>query len=68
MLFIYDLGVVPHCRSCVSCNMAKLLSGLTEDIFSNPQHSYTQHLLAAEPKGAPPKTDDRRLLLCPAKI
>jgi peptide/nickel transport system ATP-binding protein len=25
----------------------------TEEIFTNPKHSYTQHLLASEPKGSP---------------
>jgi microcin C transport system ATP-binding protein len=28
-------------------------SGQTADIFANPQHAYTRHLLAAEPKGRP---------------
>jgi len=32
--------------------------GPTRQIFETPSHSYTQHLLAAEPKGAPPKSDD----------
>lgn len=27
--------------------------GKTADVFANPQHSYTQHLLASEPKGEP---------------
>ena len=31
--------------------------GRVEDIFRNPQHPYTQMLLAAEPKGAPPAAD-----------
>jgi microcin C transport system ATP-binding protein len=31
--------------------------GPTEDIFTSPQHSYTRHLLAAEPKGKPPEAD-----------
>ena len=28
------------------------------DLSTTPQHPYTRHLLAAEPKGDPPKTDD----------
>jgi microcin C transport system ATP-binding protein len=31
--------------------------GPTEEIFTKPQHEYTKHLLAAEPKGDPPKAD-----------
>jgi len=27
--------------------------GSTKDVFENPQHPYTQHLLASEPKGRP---------------
>jgi peptide/nickel transport system ATP-binding protein len=27
--------------------------GRTEEVFANPQHPYTQHLLASEPKGHP---------------
>jgi len=30
---------------------------VTADIFANPQHAYTRHLLAAEPKGKPPAAD-----------
>jgi microcin C transport system ATP-binding protein len=28
--------------------------GATDEVFSQPQHRYTKHLLAAEPKGDPP--------------
>jgi microcin C transport system ATP-binding protein len=31
--------------------------GATAEIFANPQHPYTKHLLAAEPRGSPPATD-----------
>ena len=26
----------------------------TAELFANPKHDYTKHLLAAEPKGTPP--------------
>jgi microcin C transport system ATP-binding protein len=32
-------------------------TGPTKEIFANPQHAYTKHLLAAEPKGRPPAAD-----------
>jgi peptide/nickel transport system ATP-binding protein len=31
--------------------------GRTADVFANPQHPYTQHLLASEPKGTPGPLD-----------
>ncbi|GHC67219.1 ABC transporter ATP-binding protein [Limoniibacter endophyticus] len=62
MLFItHDLGIVRRIadRVCVM-NKGKIVEhGPTEDIFANPQHPYTQHLLAAEPKGSPPAVDEQ---------
>src|SRR6185312_3802227 len=57
MLFItHDLGIVRKFadRVCVMTKGEIVESGLTRDIFANPQHAYTKHLLAAEPKGKPP--------------
>ena len=60
MLFItHDLGIVRRIadRVCVM-TMGKIVeTGPTKEIFENPQHEYTRHLLAAEPKGRPPVTD-----------
>jgi microcin C transport system ATP-binding protein len=60
MLFItHDLGIVRKMadRVCVMTNGEIVESGPTEEVFTNPQHDYTRHLLAAEPKGNPPKSD-----------
>ena len=60
MLFItHDLGVVRKIadRVCVMTQGKIVEHGPTEEIFENPQHEYTKHLLAAEPKGEPPVTD-----------
>jgi microcin C transport system ATP-binding protein len=57
MLFItHDLGIVRKIadRVCVMTNGKIVEAGPTREIFDNPQHEYTRHLLAAEPKGRPP--------------
>ncbi|MEM8551329.1 MAG: ABC transporter ATP-binding protein [Pseudomonadota bacterium] len=54
MLFItHDLGIVRKVADRVAVMTAgKLVEhGPTEDVFVNPQHEYTKHLLSAEPKG-----------------
>jgi len=60
LLFItHDLGIVRRIadRVCVMTKGKIVESGPTREIFANPQHDYTKHLLAAEPKGKPPTTD-----------
>ena len=60
MLFItHDLGIVRKIadRVCVMTKGRIVETGPTRDIFDNPQHEYTRHLLAAEPKGKPPAAD-----------
>ena len=60
MLFItHDLGIVRRIATkvCVMTGGHIVEQGRTEDIFTNPQHAYTRHLLAAEPKGDPPHPD-----------
>ncbi|WP_307233104.1 ABC transporter ATP-binding protein [Pararhizobium capsulatum] len=60
MLFItHDLGIVRKIadRVCVMTKGKIVETGPTAEIFANPQHAYTKHLLAAEPKGKPPASD-----------
>jgi microcin C transport system ATP-binding protein len=60
MLFItHDLGIVRKFadRVCVMTKGKIVEMGPTEEIFANPRHAYTRHLLAAEPKGNPPPSD-----------
>ena len=60
MLFItHDLGIVRKMadRVCVMTGGEIVEHGETEAIFTAPQHAYTRHLLAAEPKGDPPAAD-----------
>jgi microcin C transport system ATP-binding protein len=60
MLFItHDLGIVRKIadRVCVMTKGRIVETGPTAEIFANPRHEYTRHLLAAEPKGAPPSSD-----------
>jgi len=63
MLFItHDLGIVRKFadRVCVMTKGKIVETGPTAEIFANPQHAYTRHLLAAEPKGEPPPSDDSK--------
>ena len=58
MLFItHDLGIVRKFadRVCVMTDGKIVETGPTAEIFAHPQHAYTKHLLAAEPKGEPPR-------------
>ena len=60
MLFItHDLGIVRRMakRVCVMTRGRIVEAGPTEEVFTHPKHDYTRHLLAAEPKGDPPKAD-----------
>jgi microcin C transport system ATP-binding protein len=60
LLFItHDLGIVRKFAKRVSVMTGGRIveQGPTEEIFTHPQHAYTRHLLAAEPKGDPPKSE-----------
>jgi microcin C transport system ATP-binding protein len=60
MLFItHDLGIVKAIadRVCIMTSGEIVETGPVAPIFASPQHTYTRHLLAAEPRGKPPETD-----------
>jgi microcin C transport system ATP-binding protein len=60
LLFItHDLGIVAKMadRVCVMTKGRIVEQGPVAEVFDNPQHSYTQHLLSAEPKGRPVEAD-----------
>jgi microcin C transport system ATP-binding protein len=56
LLITHDLGVVRRIadRVCVMTRGEIVEQGRVEQIYSAPEHPYTRHLLAAEPKGEPP--------------
>ena len=60
LLFItHDLGIVRKVadRVCVMTQGRIVEQGPVAEVFDHPQHSYTQHLLSAEPKGRPATAD-----------
>lgn len=61
LLITHDLGIVRKVahRICVMKDGGIVETGDTESLLADPRHEYTQHLLAAEPKGNPlPALDD----------
>ncbi len=69
MLFItHDLGIVRKFadRVCVMTDGKIVEQGPVAEIFDNPQHAYTRHLLSAEPKGEPPATDKNKPIVVQA--
>ncbi|MGV8853368.1 MAG: ABC transporter ATP-binding protein [Devosia sp.] len=60
MLFItHDLGIVRTIadRVCVMTDGEIVETGPVGPLFADPQHAYTRHLLAAQPRGVPPPSD-----------
>jgi microcin C transport system ATP-binding protein len=59
LLITHDLGIVRRMaeRVYVMQNGLIVEEQSTEAIFASPQHPYTRHLIAAEPKGKPPVFD-----------
>jgi microcin C transport system ATP-binding protein len=60
LLITHDLGIVRKMAERVYIMQGGKIveDGKAEQIFTEPRHPYTQHLLAAEPKGKPPGVDD----------
>jgi microcin C transport system ATP-binding protein len=56
LLITHDLGIVRKMadRVCLMNNGEIVERGTAHEIFAAPKHPYTKHLLASEPKGAPP--------------
>ena len=69
LLITHDLGIVRKMadRVCVMNNGEIVERGPTNDIFANPQHPYTKHLIASEPKGSPPAADPKAKTILEAK-
>jgi microcin C transport system ATP-binding protein len=60
LLITHDLGIVRHMADTVSVmSHGKVVEcGDARTVFEHPTHAYTQHLLAAEPKGLPEPAPD----------
>ncbi len=69
LLITHDLGIVRKMadRVCVMNNGEIVERGETADIFASPQHPYTKHLLASEPKGSPPAANAKAPVILAAK-
>ena len=69
LLITHDLGIVRKMadRVCVMTKGEIVEQGPTERIFTKPKHAYTKHLLASEPRGKPPPTDDNAPIIVEAK-
>ncbi|ENK2262085.1 ABC transporter ATP-binding protein [Vibrio parahaemolyticus] len=62
ILFItHDLGVVKHFadRVLVMCKGELVEEGITEHLFSEPQHEYTKMLINSIPKGSKTPVDEK---------
>jgi microcin C transport system ATP-binding protein len=69
LLITHDLGIVRKMadRVCVMTNGEIVERGTTHDIFASPQHPYTKHLLASEPRGTPPAANAKAPTILEAK-
>ncbi len=69
LMITHDLGIVRKMadRVYVMTEGRIVEGGGIEQVFKQPQHPYTQKLLAAEPKGKPLVADDQAPVLLSAK-
>lgn len=69
LLITHDLAVVRKMadRVCVMTLGDIVETGFCNEVFDNPQHEYTRHLLAAEPKGQPIALDESSATLLECK-
>jgi microcin C transport system ATP-binding protein len=69
LLITHDLGIVRKMadKVCVMNNGEIVERGATQQIFASPRHPYTKHLLASEPKGAPPPANAKAQTIVEAK-
>jgi len=69
LLITHDLGIVRKMadRVCVMNNGEIVERGNTRALFAKPQHHYTKHLIASEPKGSPPPEDAKAKTILEAK-
>jgi microcin C transport system ATP-binding protein len=60
LLITHDLTIVRKVadRVCVMTQGEIVERGSAREVFERPQHPYTRHLLAAEPKGRPLRRDE----------
>ncbi|MGO9544721.1 MAG: ABC transporter ATP-binding protein [Rhodomicrobium sp.] len=61
LLITHDLGIVRKManRTCVMKDGEVVERGPAEEVFTQPKHPYTKRLLEAQPKGEPPRVDDK---------
>jgi ABC-type microcin C transport system duplicated ATPase subunit YejF/ABC-type microcin C transport system permease subunit YejE len=61
LLITHDLAIVRKMANRISVmNEGQIVEqGETEQIFKSPKHPYTKHLLGAEPKGDPPRANEK---------
>jgi len=69
LLITHDLSIVRKMadRVCVMNSGEIVERGRAQQIFASPQHPYTKHLLASEPKGAPPPANAKAVTILEAK-